>query len=111
MSIRRRFGLAALLAALCVPFATPAHAGWEYCFKLQNGMTYCFNIPIEVAPRFPIDPGPLRAIDISRIAPQLSDLVRGESTHLIVTDSFGQSAIVVDLKAGVAFDLNQNLVR
>ena len=65
----------------------------------------------QVAPRFPIDPGPLRAIDISRIAPQLSDLVRGESTQLIVTDSLGQSAIVVDLKAGVAFDLNQNLAR
>jgi hypothetical protein len=110
MSIRRRFGMAALLTALCLPFATPAQAGWEYCFRLQNGMRYCFNIPIEVAPKFPIDPGPLRAIDISRIAPQLSELVRGETT-VIVTDSLGQSAILVDLKAGVAFDLNQNVAR
>ncbi len=111
MSTRRRIALAALLATLCVPFATtrPAQAGMEYCFTL-DGHTYCIDIPvlIPIFRRWPIDPGPIKSVDISRITPELSDLVRGEATTLFVTDSLGRQMLVLDLKGGVAIDLNQN---
>ena len=114
MGWRRPFAMAALLATLCAPFAMPAaaQAGWVYRFAL-DGTDYSISMgdPHPWFPRWPIDPGPLRSIDISRITPELNKLVHGEATHLIVTDSLGRSALVIDLKRGVAIDLNQNLAR
>ena len=114
MSWRRPIAMAALLATLCAPFAAPApaEAGMQYCFTL-DGKEYCIEVPvlIPIFRRWPIDPGPIRSIDVSRITPQLSDLVRKGETHLFVTDSLGQAVLVIDLQGGVAIDLNQNLAR
>jgi hypothetical protein len=75
------------------------------------GLVLADPVPLPWFPGWPIDPGPLRSIDASRITPGLRDLVRGDATHLFVTDSLGQSLLVIDVKGGVAFDLNQNLAR
>jgi hypothetical protein len=116
MSTRRRFALAALLAALCTPFAIPAQAGsMQYCFPL-NGQRICVPIfgPVPYWPWQRPDPPPdavFTPIDVSRFTRDLSQLVGGEATHVFVTDSLGKSLLVIDLKEGAAFDLNQQFAR
>jgi hypothetical protein len=85
-----------------------------WCFML-NGKKICMPIPgpLYEWPRRP-DPPPdavFTPIDVSRFTRDLSELVGGEATHVFVTDSLGQSLLVIDLKGGAAFDLNQQLAR
>jgi len=111
MRLGRRLKITLLAAALAAPFALPAQAGFKYCFKLANSPTpCCFELPVLVdrfADLIP-DPGPLRAIDVSPLAPELRELVGKEATAVVPTDGLGQRTVLVDLESQVAFDLQQN---
>lgn len=111
MRLRRRLLGSMLAVTFLAPLAAPAQAGFKYCFQLEGSREpYCFEIPVLVHRFDDIipDPGPLRAIDISRIAPELHELVGKEAKSVVITDGLGERTILVDLEAQVAFDVQQN---